>query len=373
MNDALTTVREEAARLGFDVIGVTSGRPVEDALARLEDWSADGFGGDLGYMTRNPPERATPTTLMKTTRTVISVAVNHYVPAPAFVDEGRYGRVARYAWGQDYHDVVLPRLRELARVLADRLGGKGRAACDHSPILERAFAARAGIGFVGKNTCLLLPRKGSWYFLGEVLLEAELPTTEPEAQDHCGTCRDCLPACPTDALVDPFRLDARRCISYLTIEHRGAIPRALRSAMGAWLFGCDDCQEVCPFNRFAEATTWPELHPEQGVGQRLDVAELLSLSDDEAFATRFAGTPLSRPGRRGLLRNAAVVARNVGAETAIPALEALLADPEPLLREHALWALAGLAPERARAAAERLRGDGDPGVQAEAVAILTEW
>ena len=225
MNDVHTHIRERAAALGFEVVGVTSGEPLAEARDRLEAWCARGHGADLHYMTRNPPERADPRTLMASVRSVVTVAVNYYAPAPPFEAEARFGRVARYAWGQDYHDIVLPRLETLAAQLTRDLGGaKGRAACDHSPFLERAAAARAGLGFFGKNTCLLLPRRGSWYFLGEVLLDVEVAPTEGETQDHCGTCVECLVQCPTDAFVDPFVLDASRCISYLTIEHRGPIP-----------------------------------------------------------------------------------------------------------------------------------------------------
>jgi epoxyqueuosine reductase len=323
-------------------------------------------------MDRDPPQRADPRTLLRTVRSVISVAVNHYVPQPPFEAEARFGRVARYAWGRDYHDVVLPRLEALAQALREPLGAdKVRAACDYSPFLERAAAARGGIGFFGKNTCLLLPRKGSWYFLGEVLLDVELPTTGGDGEDHCGTCRDCLVACPTDAFPAAFTLDARRCISYLTIEHTGSIPRDLRAAMGPWVFGCDVCQDVCPFNRFATPAPWPEFGPSEGVGMRLDLAGLLLLQTDAAFEGRFAGTPLLRPGRAGLVRNAAIAAANVGAEGALPALRACLEDAHETVREHALWALAQLDPRQGRRHAESMRQtDPDEGVRAEAEAIL---
>lgn len=329
------------------MLGVSSGNPVAEDLARLERWVAQGHGAELGYMTRNPPERADPRTLQKSVRTVVSVAVNHYATAPAFAHEGRYGRVARYAWGRDYHDVVLPRLRALARELGEAFGGRARAACDHSPILERAFAARSGLGFFGKNTCLIRPRSGSWFFLGELLLEAELPGLGTPTEDHCGTCTACLDACPTSAFPAAFELDARRCISYLTIEHRGAIPVELRERMGAWVFGCDICQEVCPFNRFAEPAAWPELDAAAGVGPRLDLEELLAIESDDAFQSRFAGTPLARPGRVGLQRNAVVAAANIGATHLLDRLAELAqAKQEPLVAEHARWALERLGADR---------------------------
>ncbi|MDF1702260.1 MAG: tRNA epoxyqueuosine(34) reductase QueG, partial [Planctomycetota bacterium] len=307
MEDPLAIVRDAAAAQGFEVVGVLSAEPLVEALQALRRWCEQGYEGSMGYLSRDPPQRADPRTLQKEVRAVITVAVNYWQDAPPFEHEGRYGRVARYAWGRDYHDIVLPRLDALGASLVDRLPGasKARTACDYSPFLERAAAVRAGLGFFGKNTCLLMPRKGSWFFLGEVMLDVELPATTSEGADHCGTCTDCLGACPTDAFPEPYVLDANRCISYLTIEHRDSIPRALRAGMGPWLFGCDVCQDVCPFNRWAQPAPWPELAPEQGVGPRLDLAEVLALPDEVAFAARFAGTPLLRPKRAGLLRNAA--------------------------------------------------------------------
>lgn len=374
MSDALTIVRETAPAHGFDVVGVTSAEPLQEALEALEAWWAGGHGAAMRWMGRRPPERADPRTLLDAVRSVVTVAVDYWTPAPPFVAERRFGRVARYAWGRDYHDVVLERLRDLARDLVRRLDGAERfaCACDHSPLLERALAARAGLGAFGKNTCLLLPRCGSYTFLGEVLLDVDLPPTPPSPAPPCGTCTRCLDACPTDALTAPFVLDARRCVSYLTIEHPGPIPRALRPRLGAWLFGCDDCQEVCPANRFASPTSWPDLRPEAGVGPRLDLVETLSLATDEAFRARFAATPLLRPKRRGLLRNAAVVARNVGAHVAVPALVTRVEhDEEPLIRAHALWALGGLDAPRTRDLAEAVfRADPDPLVREEAEAVL---
>ncbi|MDA1194642.1 MAG: tRNA epoxyqueuosine(34) reductase QueG [Planctomycetota bacterium] len=373
MTDPLTLVRELAARHGFDVVGVTSGAPLTDALDALVDWCAQGYEGSMGYLSRDPPQRADPRTLQREVRAVVTVAVNYWQSAPEFEAEGRYGRVARYAWGRDYHDIVLPRLDAFGRDLRAALPGatKVRSACDHSPFLERAAAVRAGLGFFGKNTCLLLPRRGSWYFLGEVLLDVELPATAPAGADHCGTCTDCLGACPTDAFPAPFVLDANRCISYLTIEHPGAIPSELRSKLGPWVFGCDVCQDVCPFNRFASPAPWPEFAASEGVGPRLDLLDVLALEDDEAFARRFAGTPLLRPRRRGLLRNAAIAARNIGADAAVPLLERRTREEsEPWVRSAALWALAGLDSARARQRAVALARDPDAEVRAEAEALL---
>jgi len=372
---ASPALRDLAALHGFAVVGVSTAELLAEALVSLERWWAAGHGADLAWMGRNPPERADPRTLLPAVRSVVSVVVEHGPPLP-FAAEGRYGRVARYAAGRDYHAVLLPRLRALGRDLARACGARRSVALvDHSPFLERAAAARAGLGFFGKNTCLLRAGGGSYFLLGEVLLDAEVPTGPPEvrpADARCGTCRRCLDLCPTGAFPSPFVLDARRCVSYLTIESRGPIPRELRSGVGPWVFGCDACQEACPFNRFAGPSAWPELGPEAGVGARLDLVATLSLGDDAAFSRRFAGTPLLRPGRAGLVRNAAVVARNVGAEAAVPALRTRAREgAQGLVRGHALHALAALAPAVARPLAERARArDPDPFARAEAEAVL---
>jgi epoxyqueuosine reductase len=247
-----------------------------------------------------------------------------------------------------------------------------RCFVDAVPLLERAVAARAGLGFFGKNTNLLQPRSGSWFFLSEILLDLELPADNREIKVSCGSCQRCIEACPTNAFPGPYVLDSRKCISYLTIENKGAIPRELRGAIAEWVFGCDVCQDVCPFNRFSVDARWPEFHPETGVGPRLDLVEVLSLATDESFRMRFKGTPLTRPKRRGLLRNAAVVAANVGASAAVPALvERIENDIEPLIRSHCLWALSQLDPGRATAIADRFfKRDPDAMVREEAEMVL---
>jgi epoxyqueuosine reductase len=371
-------VRSLARSHGFTVVGTAGGDVLAEALARLETWCAAGHAADLGWMTRHPPQRADPRTLLSSARGLLSVAVPYGGPPESSAPDPRFGRVARYAWGRDYHEVLLPRLDALGSELARRLGARRwRTACDHSPLLERAAAVRAGLGFFGKKTCLLRPREGSWFLLGEVLLDVEIPDdpdarpVPPDAPHGCGACRRCLVACPTDAFAAPFTLDARRCVSYWTIESRGVVPRELRERFGAWVFGCDACQDVCPYNGPDAPPAWPELSSAAGVGPRLDLVETLALGDDEAFARRFAGTSLLRPGRAGLLRNAAITARNVGAAAAVPVLaERLAHDPEPLVRAHALWALAGLDPARARPRAAAALRDPSPWVVDEARAQL---
>jgi len=374
MNAIVTQVKSAAAELGFDVAGISSVEPLERDDIAFNRWCDEGHAADMGYMTRRPELHARPAVLVPYARSLITLAVDYAVSAPPFEHEHRYGRVARYAWGLDYHDVVKPRLQALVDKIEAIAGREVHARCfvDAVPLLERAVAARAGLGFFGKNTNLLQPRSGSWFFLSEILLDLELPADNREIKVSCGSCRRCIDACPTDAFPAPYVLDSRKCISYLTIENKGAIPRELRASVGDWVFGCDVCQDVCPFNRFASDTRWPEFHPEAGVGPRLDLVAVLSIATDEEFRARFRGTPLARPKRRGLLRNAAVVAANVGATKTVPALITRVEDdPEPLIRNHCLWALSRLDPKRASTIAERLlNSDPDAMVKEEAGLVL---
>jgi epoxyqueuosine reductase len=336
----------------------------------------------MTYMTKNPRLSASPKTLVPSAASLISLAVNYYALAPAFNHENRYGRVARYAWGRDYHKAVRPRLIELSteigQLARDHASEKdevsARCFVDAVPLLERAVANRAGLGFFGKNTNLILPRGGSWFFLAEIFINLKLPADQNLSRVSCGTCRRCLDVCPTGAFDGPYKLDSNKCISYLTIENRGEIPRPLRRGLGQWLFGCDLCQDVCPFNRFSQATSWPELMPEAGPGQKIDLPDLLSVTTDAEYRARFQGTALMRPKRRGMLRNAAVVAANIGCEAAVSKLIALVKDDrEPLIRSHALWAAVQLSPATALPLAEITRtSDPDPSVQMEARCLLME-
>jgi len=350
-------VKAAARRAGFDLVGIApaSGWP---QAARLEDWVAAGYAGEMAYMTRDPAARADPRRRFPWARSVVCVGLNYRL-APG--DEGRdappAGRrpFSRYAWGDDYHDLVAARLRALVAEV-ERLAGPlgGRWYVDTGPVLERPAAAAAGLGWLGKNTMLLREGAGSWLFLGEVLLPLDL-VPDRAAPGRCGTCTRCLEACPTRAFVAPYLLDARRCISYLTIELRGPIPRDLRPLVGEMVFGCDICQEVCPWNRKAPAQADPiaiqALRPRPGLATgRLD--DLLSLLDltPAGFAARFRGSPVKRARRRGLLRNVCVALGNRGDPAAVPALARALFDPEPLVRGHAAWALGRLGGEAARLA-----------------------
>ena len=344
-------IARQARRLGFDLVGIAPASPPSDHVRAYREWLARGDHAGMAYMARpdRVARREDPTLILSGVRSVVCVAVNYYPgPPPPPPDRRLRGRVSNYAWGQDYHDWLLSRLEELAGWLRTELGGETRyrAYVDTGPVLERAFAARAGLGFVGKNTCLIHPRLGSWLFLGEVLLDVELPPTGPPLPVRCGTCTRCLDACPTGALAAPYRLDARRCISYLTIEHKGSIPVELRPGMGDWIYGCDVCQEVCPWQRFARPTGVPAFRavsPERAAPSLLALMTL----DEAGFRERFAGSPIRRIGRGRLLRNVAVALGNLGDLRAIPVLERAAADSDPLVREHAAWAL------------ERLQGGGD--------------
>ena len=395
MSALVTQIKEAARGLGFEVVSVTGIAPLARDDAAFREWREAGFAAGMQYMTRRTELHANPAALVPEAQSLITLAINYYANAPAFIHESRYGRVARYAWGRDYHEVVKPRLLTLAARMEKLAARKLNARCfvDAVPLLERAAAARAGLGFFGKNTNLLQPQSGSWYFLSEILVDLELPPDNHEIKISCGSCHRCIDACPTNAFAAPYRLDSRRCISYLTIENKGAIPRDLRALMGEWMFGCDACQEmlpeatkygplpvvtrgeselVCPFNRFAKETAWREFHPDSGVGPRLDLVEVLSIATDREFRERFRGTPLTRPKRRGLLRNAAVVAANVGCTSAIAILiERVEHDPEPIIRSHSLWAIARLDPGKAKPLIEKSLKDFDPQVRHEALQLVS--
>ncbi len=331
-------LKRQARRIGFDLVGIAPAT-VADGFDRLREWLDRGYAGAMDYLHRHGEARRHPSSILPEVRSVIMVAMNYRpeksaVPEPS-TSSSTVGRISCYARGRDYHDVLRARLHGLLDWLRqDHPACRGRAVVDTAPLLERDFARRAGLGWFGKNTMLLNKGLGSYFFIGALLTDLELSCDAPHIVAHCGTCTSCLDACPTQAFVAPGTLDARRCISYLTIEERGEIPLALRSGVGDWLFGCDVCQDVCPWNRKAPGSMEPEL---QGC-MRLDASELLSLSEEE-FRRRFRGTALMRTKRSGLLRNAAFVLGNIGDASALPSLRRALEDPEPLIREAADWAI----------------------------------
>jgi epoxyqueuosine reductase len=324
-------LKAAAYGLGFDLCGITSLGPASSAT-QFDDWLAAGYHGEMAYMARDPERR-------RDSRLPVPGATHAIVVALDYGGKEPGGAIARYARGRDYHDVMAERLGELHQWIETEIGHgvQAKAYVDTGPILERDLARRAGLGWFGKNTMLIHPRLGSFFFLGELLVDLPLVSDEPFATDHCGTCTRCLEACPTQAFVAPGVMDARRCISYLTIELRGAIPESLRESIGGHVYGCDVCQDVCPWNvRFARALDEPALAPRQ----EIDATEMLAL-DDAGFRGRYRGTAVTRAKRRGLARNAAVVLGNRGDASARQVLErAANEDPDPMVREHAAWALA---------------------------------
>jgi epoxyqueuosine reductase len=367
-------VLHECARLGFHRAGVAP-LEVPQRLEAFRTWLAAGRHGDMTYLAE--PEhvepRADPRRLLAGARSAVVVALAYPAGDPAPPPTG-HGVIARYARGEDYHLVLKPRLTELADVLARAAGRPvaARVCVDSAPLLERDLAERAGVGFVAKNTMVIAPGLGSYLVLGELLLDLDIaPTAGGRAEPRCGSCRACLDACPTGAFPEPWVLDARRCISYLTIEHRGAIPRELRAALGTRVFGCDVCQEVCPFNAAApaRAAAEPALLPRAAGRGTPELAALLGLG--AAQRRRFVRrSPLRRVGREELARNACVALGNAGDPDAVPALERALADPSPLVRGHAAWALGRLG--AADVLARALAAEPDPGVRAELSAAASE-
>jgi epoxyqueuosine reductase len=371
-------LKGEALALGFTGVAIVPAVPPASHHF-YERWLAAGYAGAMGYLHRHAPLKADPRGLLPGARSLVVVTLNYNPPAPAPPAGGRpRGRVARYAWGRDYHGVLRQKLERLARRLEGWLREEQgrplgwRVLVDTGPLMEREFAARGGLGWVGKNANLIHWQHGSWLFIGGLLVDAALepdaplPPRVPEPaallplRESCGTCRACIEACPTGAIVADKTVDARRCISYLTIELQGPIPLPLRPAMGAWVFGCDVCQEVCPWNRTAPRAAEPALEGNADTALP-DLAGLLAL-DQAAFRARFRDTPLARPRRRGLLRNAAIALGNWLAaarpdDPHLPRVQAALRraldDPEPLVREAAAWALEQQRPPGPAGAAVR--------------------
>jgi len=326
-----------ACSLGFARIGVAAADALDKEAVALHEWLAQGYAGEMAYMAKQPARRADPQQLLPNAKSIIALAMP-YAPEPY----GEEVRIARYARGRDYHTVIGKRLEAFVRYLeALAPGVECRTFVDAGPLLERPFAQRAGLGFIGKNTLLITRGLGSWVFLAHVVTTLELTPDAPDLRS-CGSCRLCIDACPTEAIRAPFELDARRCISYLTIELEGEIPEPLRPDMKEWVFGCDICQEVCPHNKVVRDSAAAV----QGESLRLN--DILSLTEPQ-FAERFRGTPFTRTGRAGLVRNACVVAANLGRRDLLPVLEALSSgDADAAVRTHAAWAVAQLSRDSAK-------------------------
>jgi len=326
---------DRATALGFDSCRIAAAEAPRHGQ-EFREWLRDGAAGEMDWLSRGEEKRCDPQQVLPDARSVIVVALNYWQGQTE--DRKRppaaTSRIARYAWGDDYHDIMLSKLEQLGAVLAER-GGKQKCYVDTGPILERDYAAEAGVGWHGKSTMLIDPKLGTWFFLGEILTTVELPADEPQPP-RCGTCVRCITACPTGAITEAHRLDARRCISYLTIELKGPIPLELRPLIGDRIYGCDDCLDACPWNRFASASR--ETAFAAGPATQMSLREYLGL-DDTQFRALYRRSPIKRIKRRGFLRNVCVALGNVGTPADLPALRRAALDPESLIAEHATWAI----------------------------------
>jgi epoxyqueuosine reductase len=332
---AIASAKDEifarAKALGFDSCRVSkASEPAH--VDEFRAWLREGAAGEMQWMERGAEKRCNPQRILPGACSIIVVALNYWQGAETALRTP--GRIARYAWGDDYHDLMLEKLEQLSAFLTD-LGGTQKCYVDTGPILERDHAAEAGIGWHGKSTMLIDPKLGTWFFLGEILTTLDLPADQPQPP-RCGSCQRCMIACPTGAITEPHRLDARRCISYLTIELKGSIPLELRPLIGDRIYGCDDCLDACPWNRFAAVSREAAFAAGPALGMRL--RDYLSL-DEAGFRALFRSSPIKRIKRRGFLRNVCVALGNVGDESDLPALAPAAIDLEPLIAEHAAWAI----------------------------------
>ncbi|MES2996339.1 MAG: tRNA epoxyqueuosine(34) reductase QueG [Verrucomicrobiota bacterium] len=335
MKTPVDQIRGWALELGFDDCRIA--RATEAAHAeRFREWLAEGCHGDMAWMEKTPERRCDPRNVLPDCRTVICLAMNYFPGGSPFAGnaEGGY-RIARYAWNDDYHDMLETRLKEFESRLAT-LGGSHRRYVDTGPVLERDFASESGLGWNGKSTVQIHRKLGAWFFLAEVLTTLDLPPDE-KSRDHCGSCTRCIAACPTNAITGPRRMDARRCISYLTIENKGAIPEEFREAIGDRIYGCDECLEVCPWNKFASVSREATFLARTSIFEK-NLRDFLAL-DDDGFRVLFAKSPIKRIKRNRFLRNVCVALGNTGGAEDLVALEKAAADDGELIREHALWAI----------------------------------
>jgi len=331
-------VLNQAKSLGFDAVRVTTPDATGPAGERLAEFLAKGRHGDMAWMATNSDRRQSPMRLWPEVRSIVMLGMSYAPPTNPLdaLDQPQRGVVSVYAKGKDYHDVLKGKLKQVAGYLAAQAAADVKVFVDTAPVMEKPLAAAAGIGWQGKNTMLVSREHGSWLFLGAIFTTAELPPDEPET-DHCGSCRRCLDVCPTAAFPAPYQLDARRCLAYLSIEHKGHIPAEFRRAMGNRVFGCDDCLAVCPWNKFAERAHEARFAA-RAETDNPPLEELLAL-DDAAFRIRFAGTPVKRTGRDRFLRNVLIAAGNSRDSSLLPRVEILLADQSPLVRAMAVWAM----------------------------------
>jgi epoxyqueuosine reductase len=359
-------LRREAVALGFDAVRVTTPDAIGPAGERLVEFLDAGRHGDMAWLATTAERRRDPNALWPEARSAIMLAMS-YAPASdplAALEQPPRGVISAYAQGKDYHDILKAKLKTLAASLASTSGAAVKVFVDTAPLMEKPLAAAAGVGWQGKHTNLVSREHGSWLFLGAIFTDAALPPDDAEA-DHCGSCRRCLDVCPTDAFPAPYMLDARRCLAYLTIEHKGHIPAEFRRPMGNRVFGCDDCLAVCPWNKFAAAAREARFSA-RAETDNPPLAELLDL-DDRAFRARFAGTPIKRTGRDRFLRNVLIAAGNSHDDSLLPKVEALITDASPLVRAMAVWAMRQLGGEHAgqRLRDRHLAREGDGQVRAE--------
>ncbi|TPL81141.1 tRNA epoxyqueuosine(34) reductase QueG [Mesorhizobium sp. B2-3-13] len=356
----------EARRAGFDAVAVTTPDAIPLAPARLAEFVADGFHGSMDWIAETIARRSEPSTLWPDVRSIVVLAMNYgpdHDPRDVLARRDR-GAISVYAKNRDYHEVMKGRLKEIAGKIVARAGGDVKVFVDTAPVMEKPLAEAAGLGWQGKHTNLVSREHGSWLFLGTIFTTAELVPDSAEI-DHCGSCRACLDACPTDAFPAPYRLDARRCISYLTIENKGPIPHEFREAIGNRIYGCDDCLAACPWNKFASAASEAKLAARDDLREP-ELADLLAL-DDAAFRSFFSGSPIKRIGRDRFVRNVLIAAGNSGEAALADSVRDLLGDASPLVRGAAIWALARLVPETEYAgrAANGLKSEGDGAVREE--------
>ncbi len=356
----------EARRAGFDAVAVTSPDAIPLAPARLAEFVADGFHGSMDWIAETLERRGEPTALWPQVRSIVVLAMNYgpdHDPRDLLAKRDR-GAISVYARNRDYHEVMKGRLKEIAGKIVARAGGDVKVFVDTAPVMEKPLAEAAGLGWQGKHTNLVSREHGSWLFLGTIFTTAELAPDRAEI-DHCGSCRACLDACPTNAFPAPYRLDARRCISYLTIENKGPIPHEFREAIGNRIYGCDDCLAACPWNKFARVASEAKLAAREDLREPA-IADLLEL-DDSAFRALFSGSPIKRIGRDRFVRNVLIAAGNSGDATLASSVRHLLTDASPLVRGAAIWALARLVSdaEYAERAATGLNTESDEAVRDE--------
>ena len=360
-----------AESLGFDGFGVASPQ-LDLAGERFGKWLDAGYDGEMSYIGRGEKKRKNPDLVLEGVKSILCFSTNYYTVEKdmSYVENRDTADISVYALNKDYHDTITPRLRQMEKKIQQEFEGcRTRIYVDTGPILEKPLAQQAGLGWIGKHTNLLTQGRGSWYFLSEILTDVDLPTSQP-ADDHCGTCRSCIDICPTDAIIAPYVLDSKRCISYLTIELKGVIPFEFRKAIGNRIYGCDDCQIVCPWNSYAVRTDEPDFQQKQDTLKLIDLIQI----NQEMFSRRFKGSPIKRIKRRGLLRNVAVALGNSGNKQAIPILLKVLDDEEPLIRAHVVWALGELAgPEVLPAIREKLNNESEKIVLAELERVVVRF